>query len=94
MTDDDYRALVEQSYQLNDLTNHPGWDVLVDYMRSVVLKPRKDRLLAGNLDSLDEYKKVSGFCVGAEWVLDAHKIVGNAVLSEQGRRDEEVLAVE
>ncbi len=88
MTDEKYRALVEQSFQLNELTNHPGWPVLVDYMLTVVLKPRKDRILNGNLDSLDEYKRIAGFCQGSEWVLNAHQIIANAVLEEQGRRNE------
>jgi hypothetical protein len=93
MNDEEYRAIIEQSFQLNELTKHAGWPVLVDYMLSVKLRPVKERLLAGNIDSLDEYKKVSGFCAGAESVLNAHRVVADVVLREQERRDEKAAEV-
>ncbi len=89
MTNEEYRALVEQSHQLQQLTEHPGWAVLVDYIKTVVLAPRKDRLLNGAIDSLDEYKKQAGFCAGAEWVLNAHEVIGNQALRERERREED-----
>ncbi len=88
MTDDELAAVIEQSYQLNDLTNHPGWPILVDFVQSVILAPQKKKLLGGTISNFEEYKRWAGFCSGAERVLEAHQVVAKVVLDEQAKREE------
>ena len=77
MTQDELRALVEQHHQLDELTKHPGWEVLVDYVLhggggSV---KRQHRLVNGQLTTYEEYVKETGWLQGAHHVLEAPKTV-------------------
>lgn len=88
MNDEDFRALIEQAHQLGELTNHPGWAVLVDYME-VRMRGDKLKILNGNCRDLDDYRKTAGFLVGAHAVMDAPKIVNEAVAREKQRREDD-----
>jgi hypothetical protein len=87
MDDETFRALVEQSHQLHELTSHPGWAVLVDRMH-VVMNPAKRKILNGNSDSFDDYLKMTGFLTGIHRVLDMHDEIGEMVVSERQKRAE------
>ena len=86
MTPEQQRALIEQAHQLHELTKHPGWEVLVDYC-NVVMAPVKRRLLNDSgVDTLDEYKKLSGYLAGMHRVVDVpaevETLASNARLRE------------
>ena len=75
MTEDEFRALVEQHHQLEELEKHPGWEVLVDY---VLHGPagsigRQRALVNGGARDWDTYQRESGWLQGAHHVLDARK---------------------
>lgn len=85
--DDDYRALQEQAHQLNELTRHPGWAVLVDFMETIS-RAAKLRVLNGGIDNLDAYKSITGELVGIHKVLDAPSVVRGMVEEEKRQRVE------
>lgn len=86
-SDEDYRALQEQAHLLEELTRHPGWPVLVDFMEAIS-KAAKLRVLNGKLDSIDSYRSTTGELVGIYKVLDAPSVVRGMVEAEQQQRVE------
>lgn len=87
MNDDEYRALQEQAHLLQELTRHPGWPVLVDFLE-VISRSAKKRVLNGNLDSIDAYKSVTGELVGIHKAIDAPSVVAGMLENERARRVE------
>lgn len=85
--DAEYRALQEQAHLLNELTRHPGWPVLVDFMETVS-RAAKLRVLNGKLGTVDEYKSITGELVGIHKVLDAPAVVQGMLESERDQRVE------
>ena len=73
MNDDALRALVEQAHQINELTQHPGWDVLLDYLRfsEGALAKRQVQLLQGGAKTFDDYQRRIGFIEGVQYAIDA-----------------------
>ena len=89
MTDDELRALQEQAFQLEELTRHPGWEVLRDYLESVLMRGDKFRVLNGHMETIEEYKFTTGVLRGIHAVLDTPGHVRNQVSSElQSRADQ------
>jgi hypothetical protein len=91
-SDDDYRALQEQAHLLNELTRHPGWPVLVDFLE-VISRAAKLRVLNGKLDSIDAYKSVTGELVGIHKAIDAPSVVAGMLEEEKRQRVERDEAV-
>lgn len=85
--DGEYRALQEQAHQLEELTRHPGWPVLVDFMETIS-RAAKLRVLNGKLMSVEEYKSVTGELIGIHKVLDAPSVVQGMLQGEVRQRDE------
>jgi len=73
LTDDDYRALVEQAHQVSELTRHPGWAVLLDYLRfsEGALAKRQVQVLQGGARSFDDYQNRIGWIQGVQYAIDA-----------------------
>lgn len=70
------RALIEQAHQLNELTKHPGWAILMDYANYQVMAPVKKRILNDtNIVDIAEYKRIAGFVIGVHRALDIPKEV-------------------
>lgn len=80
---DTKRALIEQAHQLRELTKHPGWAVLVDFME-IRMRGDKLKVLNGKCVDLDDYRKLTGSLQGIHAVLDAPKIVQE--LADNARR--------
>lgn len=84
MTEDEYRALVEQAARLEELTKHPDWEVFVDYVHygpgGLQMKSRE--LLSGNIKDWDRYKTMSGWVQGASHCLNAAEDVRRMVERE------------
>lgn len=85
LTDDDYRALIEQASLLQGLSEHPGWSVLEDFWFHQT-KGQKIAVLNGNVDGFDRYKKLTGELVGIQKVLDTRLVVQAMVDGETERR--------
>lgn len=81
-----YRALQEQAHLLTELTQHPGWDVLVDWLEVVVARPHKFSVLNGNMKTLEEYAGVTGFLSGLKKAIDAPQDVQGMLDAERKQR--------
>lgn len=72
---------------MNELTRHPGWPVLVDFMETIS-NPAKRRVLNGQQQTIEEYKSVTGELVGIHKVLDAPAVVAGMLEEEKAQRVE------
>lgn len=72
---------------LDELTRHPGWPVLVDFMETRMAKD-KLRVLNGNCQDFDAYRKLTGLFLGVHAVLDAPADVAKMVTTEKEIRGE------
>lgn len=86
-SDDDYRALQEQAHLLNELTRHPGWPVLIDFLETIS-RGAKKQVLNGYLDSIGAYKSVTGELVGIHKAIDAPAVVATMLEEEKRQRIE------
>lgn len=97
MTDEDFRALQEQALQVSELVSHPGWDVLVDFVRfspGLSIALRQNELLNGGVKSWEDYQKKTGWLEGSDFVIDANNRLQKMVIDESERREEKRLADE
>lgn len=78
--------MVEQVNLLQGLTEHPGWQVLTDWLNER-MRPRKLEILNGNIKSHEDYLKSTWFCVGATEAIDAPQKVAQLLVNEQERRE-------
>lgn len=72
---------------LDELTRHPGWPVLVDFLE-VISRSAKLRVLNGNLKSFDDYNAVTGELVGIHKAIDAPAVVAGMLEEEKRQRVE------
>ena len=70
MTEEEARERIEVAFQLEQLTQHPGWPVLRDFVQSRAVA-KQNRLLTGSITHIEEYKKEAGWLAGANDVLQA-----------------------
>ena len=85
--DEDYRALQERVHLLDELTRHPGWNVLVELTEQAT-RAMKLRVLNGGVTSIEDYKAMTGELLGAARVLDAPKAARLMLDAEQKQRVE------
>ena len=88
MTDDEYRALQEQAHQVDELTRHPGWDVLLDYLRfgDAALAKRQIQVLQGAAKTYPDYLHRVGWIEGVQFAIDAPDRLRDVVNNETTRR--------
>lgn len=87
MSDDALRDLIEQHHQLDELTKHPGWEVLTDYALHGPAGSlhRQQSLVNGGARDWDAYKFEVGWLAGAHHVLNARDTVAAMVASARER---------
>ena len=72
MNDEEKRELQERVHQLRELSNHPGWAVLVDF---VFFGPggsqTHQRQLVNGVKAWDDYLMAVGFIKGVHFVTEA-----------------------
>lgn len=72
MTPDEIRDLQERAFQLDELTKHPGWVVLQDFVVNVAgLRAWQDSILGGSAKTTDQYQHLVGKIAGCEHALYA-----------------------
>lgn len=86
LSEDEFRALLEQEQLLSQLTEHPGWQELVAIMHDRMNSDKK-AILNGNVGSHDQYLKRAGILVGIHEVLDMPGTVAQLVANERERRN-------
>ncbi len=87
LTEDDFRALIEQAHQLRVLTERPEWTVFVDWL-NYRMNPVKRGLLNGGVASHDDYLRQSSWLLGVTDAIDSAEHVAKLVANERERRDE------
>lgn len=73
MSEEELRELQELAFQLDELTQHPGWAVFVDNIRfgpGGMLSHQK-RVLGGSCKTPEEYQHQVGWIAGCEFCLEA-----------------------
>lgn len=70
MNEVDARRVVEQAQHIRDLQSHHGWKPLVEYVSAKANEKRK-ACLSGSCTDIADYKKLTGWLEGVEFVLDA-----------------------
>lgn len=81
------RALIEQAHQLHELTLHPGWPILVDFML-VKMAADKKRILSGDIVHMDQYREMTGYFNGVHATLNAHETVETLAANARRRETE------
>lgn len=71
-TEEEAREAVEVAAQLYELTQHQGWQYLLDFVKSFAIS-RQNRMIQGHIETLDKYREEAGWLMGAQFVLDAPK---------------------
>lgn len=91
MTEDEAREAIEVAAQLQDLQQHRGWQYLRDFVESFAIA-KQNRMIQGNITSLEGYREEAGWLKGARFVLTAHQkaadIASNATLFLPPQDDE------
>lgn len=62
MNDQEFSELAERVQQIHEMTQHPGWPMLLDRATDEIGK-RQDRVLTGRLTP-DEYRHETGILAG------------------------------
>lgn len=83
MTDEEYQALIEQSFALGEMTKTDGWAVFVDYVQAVLTAPVAARLLGG---SSKDYHADAGQYKALRRVVGIPDEVAKKLADERGRR--------
>ena len=74
MSNHDVASLIEDNFQLTELQQHPGWAVLMRYVKEW-LESHERRLMSGQIEDLQEYKLVAGRTDGIRQILDLPDMV-------------------
>ena len=88
MTEDEKRELIERAHQLNELTRHPGWEILSDlvYFGPGGSSTHQRKIVTGSAN-WDEYQRDVGFIRGIHHVIEApdrlETMVRNAQVGEE-----------
>ena len=86
MDDDEFRDLQERSALIEEISRHPGWDMLVDRAH-VTLASMQQSIINGRLNRSD-YKNRCGFVEGAFFVLHLPDKVRKELEEELAFREE------
>ncbi len=66
--DDPTRQLIEDAHQLQELSNHPGWQVLLR-LADGQIQAWQNRMNSGSFKTLEDYKQCAGWLDGARKLL-------------------------
>lgn len=82
--DDELRELIERDSLVQEMTQHPGWELLCDYIR-VKLAAEQRSLVLGNMKTFEEYQRRVGFAEGVVYALNAPAALADLV--ERARKE-------
>lgn len=83
---EELRKLVERAYQIELLTQHPGWPLFRDWLIHLSTSSQ-NFILSGACKSLDEYREKTGFVKGLRAAMDAPGILLERVARMQAESD-------
>lgn len=70
MTPEEAGRLLDRAQQISDLTRHPGWPHLVEFVEEMAHLKSK-YILAGSCEDAETYKRMVGWLEGAAFALNA-----------------------
>ena len=88
MNDDEFRERIENLHQLQELAQHPGWPILIDFAH-YQMAAKQRRLISGSVKTMDDYQRLCGWLDGAETVLKAAEYAASEVEAERATRQEQ-----
>lgn len=88
---DEVSDLIKRNAAVQEMAQHPGWPLLEDYIRAQ-LGAKQNYLLMGNVDSMEEYTKITGWLAGVQAVLNAPLALD--AQTERAKKEEEANARE
>lgn len=72
LSEDEKRQLIENDFQVQQLTQHPGWTVLLDFVVNAGgLRAWQTAVLNGGAKTTDAYQHMVGKIQGCEFVINA-----------------------
>lgn len=80
-------ALVERAYQIELLTQHPGWPLFRDYLIALT-KGSQNYILNGSCRTIEDYRDRTGFVKGLRAAMDAPSVLLDRVSRMQAEADE------
>lgn len=84
--EDEFRELLERTQVVEDMAATPGWAYLAD-RATVSIAAKQRQILAGSVTDINEYKAVSGWLQGAEFVLSLPRRMREEVERARERDD-------
>lgn len=93
MTDEELRDLQERSQLVADLTQHGGWQLLVD-RANLGLWAKQNLVIGGGAKDYEQYKTAIAWMEGAQFVLAVPMLVEQELELELAAREEERLEAE
>ena len=84
---DELRDLIERNALVQEMTRHPGWDLLADYMRAQ-MEAKQRSLLLGNADTIEDYRHQTGWLQGVTATLSAPEALAEQVQREEGKEQQ------
>lgn len=90
MTEQELRDLQERSQLVGDLTNHPGWPLLVDRANLSIFQ--RQHLLLNGAKDWEQYREEIMWIRGASYVLKIPALVAEELKTELDYQDERAKA--
>jgi hypothetical protein len=87
VNEDEFRGLQERVQLINDLAEHPGWEVALDRARHQ-LYFRQKQLIMGKAKSYEEYVQICAWMDGLSFFMQLPEMVQKELQDELERRSE------
>ena len=83
------RDLIERSQRIQDLTEHPGWGLFIDYLIDLSTRSQR-KVVSGSCKSFEDYKYETGRIAGLVEAMEAparliQQVARRQELAEQAR---------
>lgn len=83
-------ALIERAYQIELLTQHPGWPLFRDYLIGLSTGSQ-NYILSGACKSIEDYRDRTGFVKGLRTAMDAPSLLLDRVARMQAEADGSII---
>src|SRR4029077_13948815 len=87
LNDEDFRDVAERTSLIREMTEHPGWAMLLD-RASVSLGSRQKALYQGQIENMEDYLKQTSWLEGASFIIGLPAVVQNELNREAAERKE------
>lgn len=78
--------LIERTHKIEQLTQHPGWPLYVDYLTSLTVSLQQ-LILSGRCTDIEDYRRKTGVVEGLRTAIESPKILVDRIVRAQAERD-------